>query len=337
MSNQNKCVDYKPLATIPGLAFRHFAGENDHLIRLDISNACKEVNGFDHIITLDDIKNDELWSANYDIHQQLIYVELDGETIGYFGWNWQEEQDGTMVFWPFGNLLPDHWGKGIEELMLLFAEEQCRSAAANMPAEQKKIFRTWRKNKAKDIVAFFKKHGYQPERFFFEMNRPIEKEISECPLPEGVEIRPVEPTHFRAIWDAEQEAFRDHWGYAQPTEQMYEAWQKQRLFRPEYWKVAWEDDQVCGMVLNFFDEEENKEYNRQRGWTEEISVRRPWRGKGLAKALIAESIRMFRDMGMEETALGVDSDNPNGALKLYENMGYAVEEDKKSMILSKPL
>ena len=337
MSTPNIYIDYKPLDTIPGLAFRHFAGENDHVIRLDISNVCKEVNGFDWIITLDDIKNDELWSANYDIHQQLIYVELDGEPIGYFGWNWQEEQDGTMVFWPFGNLLPEHWGNDIEELMLRFTEEQCCSVAEGMPTEQRKIFRTWRKNKAKDIVAFFKQHGYQPERFFFEMRRPIEKEIPECPLPDGVEIRPVEPGHYRAIWDAEQEAFRDHWGYAEPTEQMFEAWQKQRLFRPEYWKVAWEDDQVCGMVLNFFDEEENKEYNRQRGWTEEISVRRPWRGKGLAKALIAESIRMFRDMGMEETALGVDSDNPNGALRLYENMGYEVEEGKKSMMLSKPL
>jgi mycothiol synthase len=328
---------YQPLATIPGLALRHFTSESDHLIRLDIANACKEVNGFDWLITLDDIKNDELWSANYDIHQQLIYMELNGETIGYFGWNWQEEMDGTMVFWPWGNLLPIHWGKGIEELMLQFIEEQCRSVAAGMPAEQKKIFRTWRKNKAKDIVAFFVRHGYQPERFFFEMIRPIEKEIPDSPLPDGLEIRPVEPEHYRAIWDAEQEAFRDHWGYAQPTEQMFEAWQKQRLFRPQYWKVAWEGDQVCGMVLNFFDEEDNKQYNRQRGWTEEISVRRPWRGQGLAKALIAESIRMFREMGMQETALGVDSDNPNGALKLYEKMGYEVEEDKKSMILSKPL
>ncbi|MEE4193951.1 MAG: GNAT family N-acetyltransferase [Anaerolineae bacterium] len=333
----NERIMYDGLKQVDGLVFRHFAGEADHQIRLDIANACKEVNGFDWIITLEDIKNDELWSANYDIDQQLIYVELDGEPIGYFGWNWQEELNGTMVFWPWGNLVPAHWGKGIEEIMLQFTEEQCRLAASGMPEEQKKIFRTWRKNKATDIIAFLQQHGYRPERFFFEMSRPIEKEIPDCPLPEGIEIRPVEPSHYRAIWDADQEAFHDHWGYAEPTEQMFEAWQKERHFRPQYWKVAWEGDQVCGMVRNYFDEEENKQNNRQRGWTEEISVRRPWRGKGLAKALIAESIRMFRDMGMEETALGVDSDNPNGALKLYETMGYEVDEDKKSMILFKAL
>ena len=337
MSTPYKYVDYKPLATIPGLAFRHFAGENDHVIRLNISNACKEVNGFDWIITLDDIKNDELWSANYDINQQLIYIELDGEPIGYFGWNWQEEQDGTMVFWPFGNLLPDYWGKGIEELMLQFAEEQCRAAADSMPAEQRKIFRTWRKNKAKDIVAFFEQHGYQPERYFFEMVRPIEKEIPDCPLPEGVEIRPVEPAHYRAIWDAEQEAFRDHWGHIEYGDEQYRAWLVDRRCQPHLWKVAWEGKEICGMVRSYVDELENQTEQRLRGYTEFISVRRPWRRKGLAKTLLAESIEMFTRLGMQETALGVDTENPSSALDLYQNMGYTENRDKTYLVITKLL
>jgi len=337
MNTETKTIEWTPLQSIPGLTFRHFNGEADHLIRLDISNACKEVNGFEWIITLEGIKNDELWSTNYDINQQLIYVELEGKAVGYFGWNWQEEMSGTVIFWPFGNLLPTVWGKGIEELIFQFVEEKCQQIAVTMPADKRKIYRTWRKTKAKDIIAFFESHGYQPERYFNEMTRPIAKEIPACSLPEGLEIRPALPEHYRAIWDADQEAFHDHWGYAETTEEMFEAWQKERLFRPEYWKIAWEGDQICGMVRNYFDEQENEEYHRKRGWTEEISVRRPWRGKGVAKALIAESIRMFREMGMEETALGVDADNPNGALQLYKSMGYEVEEDKKSMMLYKPL
>ncbi|MGD9030598.1 MAG: hypothetical protein PVG25_12380 [Anaerolineae bacterium] len=34
------------------------------------------------------------------------------------------------------------------------------------------------------------------------------------------------------------------------------------------------------------------------------------------------SIRMFREMGMDETALGVDARNPVGALRLYQSVGY---------------
>ena len=31
---------------------------------------------------------------------------------------------------------------------------------------------------------------------------------------------------------------------------------------------------------------------------------------------------MFQEMGMEDTALGVDTQNPSGAKRLYESVGY---------------
>ncbi len=76
------------------------------------------------------------------------------------------------------------------------------------------------------------------------------------------------------------------------------------------------------MVLNFVNHEENEEYKRQRGYTEGICVRRPWRRQGLAKALIARSFRVLKDLGLVEAALGVDTENPNGALQLYQGMGF---------------
>jgi ribosomal protein S18 acetylase RimI-like enzyme len=86
--------------------------------------------------------------------------------------------------------------------------------------------------------------------------------------------------------------------------------------------VAWEGQQVAGMVLNRLDREQNEQYQRQRGYTQDVFVRRPWRRRGLARSLLAQSIRMFRDAGMQETALGVDTQNPSGALKLYESLDY---------------
>ena len=38
------------------------------------------------------------------------------------------------------------------------------------------------------------------------------------PLPDGLEVRPVLPEHHRAIWNADEEAFRDHWDHAVVTE-----------------------------------------------------------------------------------------------------------------------
>jgi ribosomal protein S18 acetylase RimI-like enzyme len=99
--------------------------------------------------------------------------------------------------------------------------------------------------------------------------------------------------------------------------------------------VAWDQDQVAGMVLNYVHEEENREYQRKRGYTENISVSLPYRRQGLARYLLVLSIKMFQEMGMEETALGVDTKNQNHALSLYEGVGYKV--DKKDTVYRKPL
>ena len=63
------------------------------------------------------------------------------------------------------------------------------------------------------------------------------------------------------------------------------------------------------MILNYIDPDENETYRRKRGWTENICVRRPYRRQGLARALLARSLKMHRDLGMAETALGVDAEN----------------------------
>jgi ribosomal protein S18 acetylase RimI-like enzyme len=53
-----------------------------------------------------------------------------------------------------------------------------------------------------------------------------------------------------------------------------------------------------------------------------ITVLRPYRGKGLAKALVTQSMLMLREMGMEYANLGVDTENLSGAIRLYEGLGY---------------
>ncbi len=62
------------------------------------------------------------------------------------------------------------------------------------------------------------------------------------------------------------------------------SWRESPSYVPDYWQVAWDGDQVAGMVLNFIDTAENEENHRLRGYTGTICVRRPWRRRGLARA-----------------------------------------------------
>ncbi len=108
----------------------------------------------------------------------------------------------------------------------------------------------------------------------------------------------------------------------QRTEEDFVGWFSTPNLDTSLWRVAWEGDEIAGSVWNCIWTEENEQLGIQRGWLEHISVRRPWRRRGLATALIAESLRTLKTKGLTEAALGVDAENISGALRLYESLGF---------------
>ena len=172
-------------------------------------------------------------------------------------------------------------------------------------------------------------HGYQPARFFQVRVRPTLDDLPDFPLPDGLEVRPVRPEQYRAIWDADIDAFHDHWGVGEPDEEDYRRWQENEVwFQPALWQVAWDvaTEEVAGQVRTFIDHAENERFGRRRGYTEFISVRRPYRRRGLARALIALSLRTQRDAGMTSSALNVDAASQTGATRVYEECGFQVAQ-----------
>lgn len=103
----------------------------------------------------------------------------------------------------------------------------------------------------------------------------------------------------------------------------------------DLWVVAWDGDEVAGVLQNWILPEENRTLGIARGWLEHISVRRGWRRRGLGRAITAEELRRLRAAGMIDAALGVDADNPTGALGLYEGLGFEV--DQRSTAYWRPL
>jgi GNAT superfamily N-acetyltransferase len=103
----------------------------------------------------------------------------------------------------------------------------------------------------------------------------------------------------------------------------------------DVWQVAWAGDSVAGGVLGYISAAENASLGRARGWTEGIFTVRDWRGKGVASAMLARSLRLMRDRGMTEAALTVDTASPTGALSLYERHGF--REAERLIIFRKEL
>ena len=329
---------------IPGLRFRHFRAGRDFGHMANILRASAEVDGTERADTPEELETLFAHLTNCDPYTDMIFAEVDPgdvrdpEVIGYSRGAWRTEGSGERWYSLFVRILPRWRGQGIGRAILGWMEERLREVATGHPPEIKKYLLIFVSQGETYLAALLEETGYQPGRYAFEMLRPDLENIPDTPLPEGFEVRPVLPEHYRAIWDADIEAFRDHWGFTELTEEDYQGWLVDTTtFQPELWQVAWDiaTNQVAGQVRTYIDHEQNKLYHRQRGWTEFISVRRPFRRRGLARALIARSLRVQKQAGMTESALGVDSENLSGATRVYEDCGFRVV--KRNTIYKKPL
>lgn len=330
-----KTMPFPNAPDIAGLCLRRFRGEEDYEVLASIVQQTLDADGIDFLYTADDARRFYENPHNFDPYEDTMYVQIGSETVGYFDVTWRKESEGNRIYRHGAYLLPSWRRKGIGTAMLLWMEERLHQIAAGHPEDVPRLLRTWADTRETGKLALLNTHGYVPVRYFFEMVRKMEVPLIEAAMPPGLELRAATPEHYRPVWKALEEAFQDHWGHSPHVEADYQKWIQDRRFQPELWTIAWDGDQIAGTILNYIDEEENQVRNRKRGYTEDICVRRPWRRRGLARAMLLKSIQRLKDLGMTEAALGVDTDNPSGALGLYTGVGF--EPVRKSMVLEKPL
>ncbi len=318
-------VQIQNAPSVVGLTFRHFWGEGDYPKMAAVIEASKGVDQIERTNSVEEIAHSYSHLVNCDPYQDMIFAEVADEVIGYGrGW-WAHQSNGERIYWHLGFLKPVWRRKGIGGAMLRFLQNRMTQVAEAHTGDGPRYFQAFVADTEVSTERLLKKYNYVAVRYGFEMVRPDLEAIPHYSLPEGLEVRPVLPEHYGQIWEADVEAFKDHWGFSPPTEEDYQAWLSNPVqFTPALWQVAWEveTNQVAGMVRGFVNEEENEHYHRRRGWSENISTRRPWRKRGLARALIVRTLRMFKEMGMTESALGVDAQNPTGALRVYEACGF---------------
>ncbi len=307
---------------IDGLTFRLFRNEADYATVADLRNAHTAADGVDEFVTVDWARVYLAPTADFDPYHDALFAEIDNQPVAYARVWKRNGDDGKQVSVHVGGVAPAWRRQGLGSALLHWAQARSRARDAARPVAGVRVFRSWAADTEHGTIALLAKEGYQPTRYGYDMARSLSEPIPDLSLPAGLEVRPVSPTQYRSVFDALEESFRDIPGHATWTEDDYQRWLKDPAFQPALWQVAWAGDEVAGMVLNFIDNEGNAEFKVQRGWTDPIGVRRPWRKQGVASALIARSLRLLKEQGMTEARLGVDTQNPNGALRLYESLGY---------------
>ena len=322
---------------LPGLVFRRFRGPADYAGLTAAINASEAADSEEWVATVDEIARMFENLVNFDPARDIIIAEADSRIAGGAFGSWRQEYSGLYRFSLNLVLTPAWRGRGVRRAMLRWLEARLREVAAALPDDGPKALAAGAQEHAASLRALLESEGYGVIRYYQRMVRPLDEPIPDFPLPDGLELRPVTPDQYRAIWDASNDAFRDHWGFSPRPDEYFEWWQNESIFQPALWQVAWDvaTNEIAGQVQTVIDAHENETFQRRRGYTETISVRRPYRRRGLARALIVESLRTLKTHGMTESALHVDSENITGATRVYTDCGFRVEATR--LAYRKPL
>ncbi|HEX5825567.1 MAG TPA: GNAT family N-acetyltransferase [Candidatus Limnocylindrales bacterium] len=310
----------------PTLVLRTYRGPEDHPAMTRVAAAVRAFNGDAELGTVADMDNYYGHLEHADLPRDCALVELDGRVVAYGRASWEELANGDRQVGCILNLDPAMRGRGIEELLVGHALRRAAELIVQIGRDRTTraiVYVTGRDPDQRRVVEL---RGLRQVRRGAQLIRPTFDDIPELPIPEPLRIRPIGPADramHRRIFEADTRAFADSYGQEAPSETRFDEFINQPTFDPTLWRVAFDGDVIAGQILSYMGEQAAPDGSRI-GWTEAISVQPEYRRRGLARALLAESLRTVRDAGATSAGLGVDTQNPNQALTLYESLGFRI-------------
>ena len=328
-------IELPTAPAIPGLSFRFYRDEDDVPAMVEVINAFNEATGEVERWDVETLGND-LRHPTHIPPEEGILLGFVGETmIAYSSVEYSDTTEGQRHYRSHGSIHPDWMRRGIGGVMLADAERRLMQLAREQAYPGPCRVITWLDEGDAGGLALVRQRGYEQVRVYHHMTRPHLEDIDIAPLPVSVVARSATRAEMPRVFDAAAEAFRDHFGGHDFSDAARRRWLEDPLTKPDLMMTAFAGDEVVAGVQGLIDPVENEAHGYLRGWTDPVFTRRAWRRQGLAYALIGRSLRQLRELGMTSAQLGVDSQNENRALALYQSHGYVV--DRSASEWHKPL
>lgn len=290
---------------------------------VNLLNACAiaETGAPEH--TVEELRSD--WQRpNFNLETSVrVAVTPDDKMVGFANVGDTSPLPVRAFVWVRAH--PDYLNKGIEDQLMDWAEERSKQVIDRAPEGARVVIHSESVNTYEPGIRMLKNRGMAYVRSFYDMKIDLENEPPQPQWPEGITVRKANyPQENRAIFQARQEAFKDHWGFVeQPIEEAFKQWQhfveNDHNFDPTLWFMAMDGDQIAGISLCW----PQAVFDPDMGWVGMLAVLRPWRRKGLALALLQHSFGEFWRRGKRKVGLGVDASNLTGAMRLYTKAGMS--------------
>jgi GNAT superfamily N-acetyltransferase len=218
-----------------------------------------------------------------------------------------------------GGVAPEARGYGVGRALLGWQVERAEQIHATTEADAKWEAHADVARLDTSAVALLARLGFAPARYAFDMVASTAN-VPDGPAPDGLTITAYDADQARPVHEAHMEAFADHWGHQHWP---FDAWSATTLgsavFNPALSVIAMAGTEIAGYVLSYDDAMPDQIYVGQ------VGVRRPWRRRGLAAAMLARVLRLAADAGRTTAALDVDAESLTGAVGIYERVGFHTE------------
>ena len=170
-----------------------------------------------------------------------------------------------------------------------------------------------------------KRFGFEECRYFFDMKRSLHQAVPEVPLADGLRLVPFNTSMDEALRVTHNEVFLDHWGSTPEDEKSWQTWfTGARAFRGGSSYLVLDGETIAAYVLCYEWEADTEATGIKELYVGDLGTRRSQRGRGLARVALTKVLTEAAQAGYQRAGLGVDADNPTGALGLYDSLGFSV-------------
>ncbi|MEP1057164.1 MULTISPECIES: GNAT family N-acetyltransferase [Cyanophyceae] len=301
------------------IIMRPYAGEADLPAIACLMNACEAVDRADIGTSVDELRQ-EFAHPNLDAARNIsLWQRNDGTLIGFGALSIPQPTETHSGFLNF-HVHPIARNSDIETQIFAWGEQQLRAVGGSALLELQAVSRP---NQG-DRPRLLERYGFTAKRYFFQMARSLAEPIPTPQFPVGFTLRHVVSELDAADWVALfNESFIDHWNHHPMTVEQFHYHNQDPDYDPALDLVAIAPDGTfAAFCTGCIYPNDNQRSGRNEGWIEVLGTRRGFRRLGLGRAMLLLYLQQLRSIGAETALLGVDSDNPSGALRLYESVGF---------------